>query len=77
MKTIIFLYLFLFLDFLVKLDNKLSAKYYQRNKKILQKKTQDKDIKIFPRKKKQERGCNRYKNDSETEKQRLIEYRKK
>ena len=36
-----------------------------------------KSIKIFPRKKKQEYGCNQYKNLPKDEKQRLTKYRKK
>ena len=57
----------------------LLAKYYQENKERLQEKCA-KDIKIFLKKKKgkkQEYGCERYKNLSEDEKQKLVEYRKK
>ena len=54
-----------------------SAKYYQNNKEILQKKLV-KDIKVFikKKKKKQQYGCKGYKNLSEDEKQKLLEYRK-
>ena len=58
---------------------KLSAKYYQVNEKRLQKKLV-KDIKIFLKKikkKKQQCGCEQYKNLPENEKQKLVEYRKK
>ena len=58
---------------------KLSAKYYQENKERLQKKLV-KDIKMFlkkKKKKKQQYGRERYKNLSEDEKQKLVEYRKK
>ena len=61
------------------MSKNLSAKYYQENKKRLQKKVL-KDIKIFlkkKKKKKQQYGCERYKNLSEDEKQKLVEYRKK
>ena len=54
----------------IKMFRNLSAKYYQENKEILQKKLL-KDIKIFLRKKKkkkQQYGCERYKNLSEDEK---------
>ena len=57
----------------------LSAKYYQENKEILQKKLL-KDIKIFLRKKKkkkQQYGCERYKNLSEDKKSKLVEFRKR
>ena len=56
----------------------LIAKSYQKNKKRLQKKLV-KDIKIFlkKKKKKQQYGCERYKNLSEEKKQKLVEYRKK
>ena len=55
----------------------LIAKSYQKNKKRLQKKLV-KDIKIFlkKQKKKQQYGCERYKNLSEEKKQKLVEYRK-
>ena len=55
----------------------LIAKSYQKNKKRLQKKLV-KDIKIFlkKKKKKQQYGCERYKNLSEEKKQKLVEYRK-
>ena len=58
---------------------KLSAKYYQENKERLQKKLV-KDIKMFlkkKKKKKQQYSRERYKNLSEDEKQKLVEYRKK
>ena len=59
----------------------LSAKYDQESKERLQKQLM-KDIKIFLKKKKkkskkQQYSCERYKNLSEDEKQKLIEYRKK
>ena len=56
----------------------LSAKYYQENKEILQKKL-SKDIKIFPKqkqKKTRQYGCESYNNLLEDEKQKLVEYRK-
>ena len=61
------------------MSKKLSAKYYQENKERLQKKLV-KDIKMFlkkKKKKKQQYGRERYKNLSEDEKQKLVEYRKK
>ena len=61
------------------MSKKLSAKYYQENKERLQKKLV-KDIKMFlkkKKKKKQQYGPERYKNPSEDEKQKLVEYRKK
>ena len=57
----------------------LSAKYHQENKERLQKKL-TKDIKIFLKKKTEKKwqcGRKRYKNLSEDEKQKLLEYRKK
>ena len=56
----------------------LSAKYYQENKNRRQKKLL-KDIKIFLRKKSKKRqyGRERYKDLSENEKQKLVEYRRK
>ena len=56
-----------------------SAKYYEDNKERLQKKLV-KDIKVFLKKKKKKKGqcgCGRYKNLSEVEKKKLLEYRKK
>ena len=57
----------------------LSAKYYQENKERLQKKLV-KNIKIFLKKKKKKKqrqyGRERYKNLSDDEKQKLVEYRK-
>ena len=53
----------------------MPVKYYQESKERLQKKL-TKDIKIFLKKKK-EKGRERYKNLSEDEKQKLVEYRKK
>ena len=60
------------------MSKNLSAKYYQKNKERLQKKLV-KDIKIFPKKKqkKSDKNCERYKNLSEDEKNKLVEYRKK
>ena len=55
------------------MSKKLSAKYYQENKERLQKKL-GKDIKTFPKKKNGREG---YKNLSEDQKQKLVEYRKK
>ena len=63
------------------MSKNLSAKYYQENKEILQKKIM-KDIKIFLKKKNKQnqtrqydREC--YNNLSEEEKQELVEYRRK
>ena len=54
----------------------LSAKYYQGNKKRIQKKLV-RDIKIFLKKKKKNHyGCERYKNLSEDENHKLFEYKK-
>ena len=58
----------------------LSAKYYQENKERLQKKKLTIDIKIFlkrEKEKKQQHGSECYKNLTEGEKQRFVEYRKK
>ena len=55
------------------MSKKLSAKYYQENKERLQKKL-GKDIKTFSKKKNGREG---YKNLSEDQKQKLVEYRKK
>ena len=54
----------------------MSAKYDQENKERLQKKVV-KDIKIFLNYGLKHYGCERYKNLSEDEKQRPVEYRKK
>ena len=59
------------------MSKNLSAKYYQENKERLQKKLV-KDIKIFLKKTKyQQFGRERYKNLSEDEKNKLVEYRNK
>ena len=61
------------------ISKNLSAKYYQENKKRLQKKLV-KDIKIFLKKKKEKKqqyGCEHYKNFSEDETNQLVEYRKR
>ena len=61
------------------MSKNLSAKYYQENKERLQK-TLVKDIKIFLTKKKKKSNNmveNGTKTISETEKQKLVEYRKK
>ena len=61
------------------MSKNLSAKYYQENKERLQK-TLVKDIKIFLTKKKKKSNNmveNGTKIISETEKQKLVEYRKK
>ena len=59
------------------MSENLSAKYYQENKEKIQKKLV-KDIKIFfNEKKKQHYGHECYKNLSENEKQKLVEYWKK
>ena len=61
------------------MSENLSSKYYQENKERLQK-TLLKDIKMFlkkKKKKKQQYSQERYKNISEYEKQKLVEYRKK
>ena len=61
------------------MSENLSSKYYQENKERLQR-TLMKDIKMFlknKKKKKQQYGQERYKNLSEYEKQKLVEYRKK
>ena len=60
------------------MSKNLSAKYYQENKKRLQKKVL-KDIKIFlkkKKKKKQQYGCECYKTLSEDEKNKLVVFRK-
>ena len=59
------------------MSKNVSAKYYQENKERLLKKLV-KDIKIVlkRKRKKQQYGCERYKNFSEYKKQRLLEYRK-
>ena len=51
-----------------------AAKYYQKNNERLQKKL-GKDIKVFLKKEKETKqyGCERYKNLSEDEKQKLVE----
>ena len=60
-----------------KISKNLSAKYYQGNKKWLQKNL-EKDIKIYLKKKKSHNMVvNVTKNLSEDEKQKLVEYRKK
>ena len=60
------------------MSKNLSAKYYQENKRTLQKKLV-KDIKIFLRKnkKKPQYGCECFRNLSQDEKQKLVVYRKK
>ena len=63
----------------MKKSKNLSAQYYQHNKERLHKKFV-KDTKVSlnkKNKKKQQYGCERYKNISEDEKQKLTEYRKK
>ena len=62
----------------IKLFKNLSGKYYQENKERLQKKLV-KNIKIFLKKKiekKQQCRRERYKNLSEDQKNKLVEYRK-
>ena len=76
-KTV-FLALIIYIHFIyIKMYKNSSAKYYQKNKEILQQQI-IRDIKFFlkKRKKKQEYGPEQYKNLSEDEKQRLVEYRK-
>ena len=61
------------------MSKNLSAKYYQENKERLQKKLV-KNIKIFlkkKKKKKQQYDNECYKNLSQDEKYKLVEYRKK
>ena len=53
-----------------------SAKHYQENKEKLRRNLV-KDVKIFLQEKKPQYGCERYKNLSEDEKNKLVEYRKK
>ena len=56
------------------MSENISAKYYQENKEKIQKKLV-KDIKIFlNKKKKQQYGHECYKNLSENERQKLVEY---
>ena len=50
----------------------LSAKYYQNNKERLQRK-----VLSMRKKKKRQYGRKQYKNLSENERQRVVEYRKK
>ena len=52
-----------------------SVKYYQENKERLQKKIVE-DVKVFlkNKKKKQQYGCEQYKNLSERKKQELVGY---
>ena len=59
------------------MSKNLPTKYSQENKESLQKKLV-KDIKVFLKKKekKQQYSCECYKNLSEDEEQRLVEYRK-
>ena len=59
------------------MSNNLSARYYQEYKEILQEKLM-KDSKIFlqNKKKKCHYGCERYKNLSEDEKNKLVEKKK-
>ena len=60
------------------MSKNVSAKYYQENKEKLQKKVV-KDIKVFLKKKKKKKrqyGCEHYKNLSENEKNKLVEYKK-
>ena len=61
------------------MSKNLSAKYYLEDKERLQKKLA-KDIKIFlkkKKKKKRQNGREHYRNFSEDEKNKLVEYRKK
>ena len=61
------------------MSRNLSAKCYEKNKKMLHKKLA-RDIKSFLRKKKKKKrqyGHEHYKNISEDEKHKLVEYRKK
>ena len=63
----------------MKISKNLSAKYYQKNKEKIQKKLL-KDIRIFSKEekeKKQQYGHECYKNLSEDEKQKFVDYRKK
>ena len=53
-----------------------SAKYYQQDKESLQKKAREKYQNLSKEKKKQQYGCEPYKNLSEDEQNKLIEYRK-
>ena len=57
----------------------LSAKYYQKNKKILQKKARvrNQNLSKEEKEKKQQYGGERYKNLSEYKKLKFLEYRKK
>ena len=62
----------------IKISKNLSAKYYQENKKRLQKKACERYQNRYNEKKeeKQQYGRERYKNLSEDEKQKLVAYRK-
>lgn len=55
----------------------LPARYYQKNKERIEKKSQER-IKIFLQKEKtkQEYGCEQYKNFSQTKKQRQVNFAK-
>ena len=69
-----FLYIFFFIY--IKLSKNLSAKYYQENEDY--KKSLWKICKIFlKKKKKQQYGCECYKNLSEAKTNKLVEYREK
>ena len=63
----------------MKITKNLSAKYYQENKKKLQKIARERyqNLSKEQKEKKQQNGCESYKNLSEVEKQKLVEYRKK
>ena len=56
----------------------MSARYYQKNKKRIQKKSSEREQSLTEEEKNKNRECGheRYKNLSEDEKQRLVEYRK-
>ena len=62
----------------IKISKTLSAKYYQENKKRLQKKVCERyqNLSKEKKEKKRQHGCEHNKNLSEDEKQKLVEYRK-
>ena len=59
------------------MSKNLSAKFYQENKERLQRKARERYQNLSKDEKKVQYGCEHYKNFSEHEKQKLVEYRKK
>ena len=74
----IFFDIYIYIYIYIKISKNLSAKYYQENKKRLQKKACERYQNRYNEKKeeKQQYGRERYKILSEDEKQKLIAYRK-